>query len=87
VISADTGPMHIAAAVGAGLIAIFGRNQPGISPTRWGPINANSIVLHKDAGCTECLAHDCIKGFACLAAVSVEDVLDAADKLAHSCKK
>jgi lipopolysaccharide heptosyltransferase II len=81
VISADTGPMHIAAAVGVPLIAIFGRNQPGISPKRWGPINANSIVLHKDAGCIECLAHGCVKSFACLAAITVEDVLGAADKL------
>jgi heptosyltransferase II len=87
VISADTGPMHIAAAVGVPLIAIFGRNQPGISPKRWGPMNSNSVVLHKDVGCIECLAHDCIKGFACLAAISVEDVMDAADKLAHTCKK
>ena len=87
VISADTGPMHIAAAVGVGLIAIFGRNQPGISPKRWGPVNSNSVVLHKDIGCTDCLAHDCIKGFACLAAISVADVLAAADRLTVSVKK
>lgn len=81
VISADTGPMHIAAAVGVPVIAIFGRNQAGISPQRWGPANKNSIVLHKDVGCTKCLAHGCAMGFACLAAVTVEEVLVAADRL------
>ena len=81
VISADTGPMHIAAAVGVPLIAIFGRNQPGVGPKRWGPINVNSVVLHKDVGCIDCRAHDCIKGFACLAAISVEDVLAEAERL------
>jgi lipopolysaccharide heptosyltransferase II len=84
VISADTGPMHIAAAVGAPVIAIFGRNQPGISPQRWGPVNANSFVLHKDVGCKECLAHDCKISFACLAAISVDDVLTAANRLLNS---
>jgi len=81
VISADTGPMHIASAVGAPLIAIFGRNQAGISPLRWGPVNPNSIVLHRSVGCEKCLAHDCKKGFACLLAVTTSDVISAAEKL------
>jgi heptosyltransferase-2 len=76
--------MHIAAAVGVPLISIFGRNQPGIGPKRWGPVNKNSVVLHKEVGCTECLAHNCIKGFACLAAITVTDVLSAADGLLNS---
>ena len=81
IISADTGPMHIASAAGTAVIAIFGRNQSGISPIRWGPVNKNSVVLHKDVGCKACLAHDCRKGFACLSAISVADVLNAAETL------
>jgi len=81
VISADTGPMHVASAVGVPVIAIFGRNQPGISPRRWGPVGDKSVVLHKDVGCTVCLAHACNRGFACLAAITVEEVLVAADRL------
>jgi len=61
VISADTGPMHMAAAVGVAVIAIFGRNQPGISPKRWGPVSKNSIVLHKNVGCHVCKAHACTR--------------------------
>lgn len=80
-ISTDTGPMHIAASVGVPIVAIFGRNQPGLSAVRWGPANKNSRVLHKDVGCDECLAHNCKKGFLCLKAITVEDVLAAAESL------
>lgn len=77
VISADTGPMHIASAVSAPLVAIFGRNQSGLSPLRWGPVNANSKVLHKSVGCIECLAHNCTREFACLKAITTDDVIAA----------
>jgi heptosyltransferase-2 len=75
VISADTGPMHIASAVSVPLVVIFGRNQAGLSPLRWGPVNANSRVLHRNVGCVKCLAHDCTRDFACLKAITVEDVI------------
>lgn len=74
-ITNDNGPMHIASAVGTPVIAIFGRNQPGLSPRRWGPTGEKDIVLHKDVGCKTCLAHNCQKGFSCLKAVSVKEVL------------
>ena len=80
-ISNDSGPVHIACAVGTPVIAIFGRSDRGLSPLRWGPTGARDIVLHKDAGCDICLAHNCNVGFKCLQAISVEDVLAAADKI------
>lgn len=80
-ISNDSGPVHIATAVGVPVIAVFGRGQPGLSPRRWGPTGKNDIVLHKDVGCRECLAHNCQKGFACLQAISAQEVLAAARKL------
>ena len=73
--------MHIAQALDVPVVAIFGRSQPGLGPRRWGPTGKNSIVLHKDVGCKECLAHNCQKGFACLLAISVQEVLAAARKL------
>ncbi len=81
VISADTGPMHIASAAGVPLVAIFGRNQPGISPVRWGPVNPDSVVLHKNAGCGDCSAHMCKKNFACLRAITEDEVIEAAKNL------
>jgi heptosyltransferase-2 len=80
-ISTDSGPMHIACALGIPVITIFGRSQAGLSPQRWGPLGENSRILYKTVGCTVCLAHNCQKGFACLKATTVEDVLKAADSI------
>lgn len=80
-ISNDSGPVHIACAVGAPVVAIFGRSDRGLSPRRWGPSGGRDIVLHKDVGCEVCLAHNCRIGFKCLEAVSVEEVVAAAERL------
>jgi len=80
-ISNDSGPVHIASALGTPVISIFGRNQPGLSPQRWGPLGGRSKHLHKEVGCILCLAHNCVKEFACLKAISVEDVVKAAEEI------
>ena len=82
-ISNDSGPVHIACAVGTPVISIFGRKSPGLSPKRWGPTGKNSVFLHKDVGCQECLAESCQKHFKCLSAITPEEVLVEAEKLIH----
>ena len=77
-ISNDSGPVHIASAVGTPVISIFGRNQPGLSATRWRPLSPNSSFLQKDVGCVECLADRCQIDFKCLKELTVEDVLGEA---------
>jgi heptosyltransferase-2 len=79
-ISNDSGPVHIAVAVKTPVISIFGRNQAGLSPTRWRPLGKNDTVLHKEVGCQQCLAHNCERDFLCLKAITVEDVVNAAKK-------
>ena len=83
-ISNDSGPVHISCAVGTPVISIFGRKDRGLSPERWGPVGKRDIVLHKDAGCEICVAHNCKRGFKCLDMISVEDVLSAAEQILHS---
>ena len=80
-ISNDSGPVHIASALGTPVISIFGRAQKGLSPKRWGPVGKKGRYLHKNVGCIECLAHNCVKNFACLKAITVEDVVSAADSI------
>jgi heptosyltransferase-2 len=82
-ISNDSGPVHIASSVGTPVISIFGRNQKGLSPVRWGPVGKKDRVLHKEVGCIECLAHNCKKEFACLKAITVDDVLAAAEEILY----
>jgi len=80
-ISNDSGPVHVACAVGTPVIAIFGRSDRGLSPRRWGPSNKGDVVIHKNVGCLECLAHNCAVGFKCLKAITVDEVVKAAEEL------
>jgi len=80
-ISNDSGPVHIAVAVGTPVISIFGRNQPGLGPKRWGPTGPGDVALFKKTECAPCLAHACHKHFKCLEAITVEEVLEAAIRL------
>ena len=77
-ISNDSGPVHMACALGRPVIAIFGRSDRGLSPKRWGPVGRSDVVLHKDVECHKCLAHNCKIGFKCLEAITVDDALAAA---------
>ena len=80
-ISNDSGPVHIAAAVGTPVISIFGRNDPGLSPARWRPLGENSRYLHKTPGCKPCLAHNCDKDFRCLRLTTPDDVYTIAKSI------
>lgn len=80
-ISNDTGPVHLASAFGTPVVVIYGRKDPGLSPVVWGPIGENTIILHKDAGCITCLAHNCTSGFKCLDRVAVSDVIDSVRRI------
>lgn len=79
-ISNDSGPVHIAAALKTPVISIFGRSQLGLGPVRWKPISVNSSFLQKDVGCGECLAHLCEIDFKCLKELKAEEVLEEARK-------
>jgi heptosyltransferase-2 len=50
VISNDSGPAHIAAAVKAPVITIFMRDQPGINPGRWRPLGEKVVVVNNKPG-------------------------------------
>jgi len=72
-ITADTGPLHIANAVGAKkIIAIFGPTAQNIT----GPYPAiNAVVLQKDTACpVPCYKVNCIDN-RCMRAVTPQDVL------------
>lgn len=80
----DTGPMHIAVAVGTPIIAIFGSTNHH----RSGPYGEEHIVLHSgvELGCNPChpgkRPGGCGKGScAVIEAITVEQVFNAAEKL------
>jgi len=51
VISVDTGIMHLASALGCNLISLHGPT----APTRWGPLNSNSVAIQSDYPEAPCL--------------------------------
>ncbi len=79
-ISNDTGPMHIASAVGTPVISIFGRSRPGLSPKRWAPLKGENFILQKKINCSPCLADLCSLDYDCLKATKIEEVFYAAQK-------
>ncbi len=73
-ITADTGPLHIANALGAKrIIALFGPTSPEIT----GPYPLkNTVILSKDVGCkVPCYVANC-KDNRCMKAVMPEDVIE-----------
>lgn len=78
VVSNDSGPMHIAVSQKVPTIAIFGPTDPAIT----GPYgDGRYIILHKWKDCEiPCYDLSC-RDFRCMEAVSVEDVMDAVERL------
>ena len=76
-VSGDTGPTHIAAAVGTPIVALFGPT----SPQRNGPWRAEDIVLSRYQACICHYERRCRKPDAewCLGLVTEDEVRDAID--------
>jgi lipopolysaccharide heptosyltransferase I len=55
VLANDSGPMHIASALGRPLVTLFGPT----SPLRTGPYNRLDTVLHLDIPCSPCYSRKC----------------------------
>lgn len=68
----DTGPMHVAAASGTPVIALFGPADP----QRSRPWGRNHVVIKKDLPCSPCSRVVC-KEPTCMESITVEDVLQA----------
>ncbi|MCP4649527.1 MAG: lipopolysaccharide heptosyltransferase II [PVC group bacterium] len=77
VVSADSGPMHIASAFGVNTVAVFGPTAADLT----GPIgNAKTVILQKDIGCEiPCYQLSCVDN-KCMKAVSPEEVADTVNK-------
>lgn len=79
-ISNDTGPMHVAAALGKTVVAIFGPTEP----RRTGPYRQLKNVVRIDLPCAPCLKGYCSysKPLECLKGIAPEMVFDRVMKLA-----
>ena len=80
VVVGNTGPAHLAAAVGTPVVSLF---SPVVSAHRWAPYGVPVVVLgDQDAPCRATRARACpVPGHPCLDTVTPQEVLDAVDEL------
>jgi len=77
VVGTDTGPIHIAAAVGTSTVSIYRVTDPD----RNGPRGDNHILLQAPLDCSPCLLKECEKDEECGQSVDVQTVLEALENL------
>jgi ADP-heptose:LPS heptosyltransferase len=75
----DSGPKHIAAAIG---IPTLGIHSGVVDPVEWGPIGPSAVALRRNMNCSPCYlanAEDCPRSLACLRLLEPNLVYEAAD--------
>ncbi len=70
----DTGTMHLAAALGVPVVAIFGSTEPALT----GPLGDQHTVIRHQVECSPCFQRDCPLDFRCMEAVTADEVAAAA---------
>ena len=74
IVTNDSGPMHLAAALGVPLVAIFGSTNERAT----GPLGPRARVVKHPVECSPCGLRECPIDFRCMTGVSVESVHRAA---------
>jgi heptosyltransferase I len=71
-ITTDSGPMHLAAAMGTPVIALFGPTDP----SRTGPYGKGHVVIRRDLSCSPCFLKKC-DSMRCMSDITIEEVFHA----------
>ncbi len=83
VLATDTGPMHLAVAVGTPVVALFGPTDPRYT----GPPGTDHVVLRTSVPCSPCFQRICrtrrVEPHACMVRLAPEAVADTVARLAR----
>jgi heptosyltransferase-2 len=72
----DTGPMHVATALGTPVVVPFGSTSPELTGPGL-PGDTRNRLLKSDAPCSPCFLRECPIDFRCMNGISVERVVEA----------
>ena len=75
VVAADTGPLHLACAVGTPVVALFGPTDPA----RNGPFAPEDVVVRRTPPCAPCYSRTCARHAGVMDEIAVAEVLAAAE--------
>lgn len=79
IVVGNTGPAHLAAAVGTPVVSLF---APTVPLARWRPWRVQHVILHREVPCAGCRARVCpVEGHPCLDGVTVEEAVAAVARL------
>jgi ADP-heptose:LPS heptosyltransferase len=76
VVSGDTGPLHIAAAMGAPVVGLFGPTRA----ERNGPWDPEDEIVSRAAQCRCHHKRQCVVGAPCINTIRLDEVVSAADR-------
>ena len=72
----DSGPMHVAAALGTPVVVPFGSTSPELTGPGL-PGDSRHCLLKSDAPCSPCFLRECPIDFRCMTGITVERVVEA----------
>jgi heptosyltransferase II len=73
----DSGPLHLAAALGVPVVGLYGSTDPQAT----GPRGEKTRVIYKGVDCSPCLLRVCPKDFSCMTKIKPQEVLAAVEEL------
>ena len=75
VVSGDTGPLHIAAAMGTPVVGLYGPTWP----ERNGPWDPRDLVISRAGVCVCHHKRECLRGAPCINEITLEEVVSASE--------
>jgi heptosyltransferase-2 len=78
VVTNDSGLMHVAAAVGSNIVAIYGSTTPAYTP----PLTTKAHIFYENLDCSPCFKRQCPLGHTlCLKNIDVDRVMDTVNQI------